>query len=649
MKQGRATALKRVKNNSNMKKSKLSRRITWRVIGIMSFFNVLIIAAIIAFVFIFSLGNSSVRGLYVTDGIAGNIETMSHVAKTAVFNNRVEVEDNLDSPEKVFNALERIMKVNKRLSGCFAAFEPEYFKGQGRWFEAYAYYADSTHIEHRQIGSPQHDYFNGAWYQQGLSLEKNEDGYLTDLYYDDTVNSGMFCSYVIPIFDRQGHKVGVYGVDLSLNWLDVAINEAMENVKKEFLVNDETMGNDDEIYFSIQIIDSKGNRITGSDSLDISILKGEQEEVDSELDMKDLKGTPYYINTRQLGSTGWTLVVFQHRELVFMWGMVLALVIIFCMGIGAVVIFFFTTRSIRRATKPLGFLSESAQEVAKGNFDTPLPTFKHNDEVAKLRDSFGTMQQSLKQYVEEIKESTAAKATMMSELNVAHSIQMSMLPKTFPAFPTRKDIELYASLTPAKAVGGDLYDFFIHDEKLFFCIGDVSGKGVPASLVMAVSRTLFRNIAAHTDQPSHIVDTMNMNICEGNDECMFVTLFVGVLDLPTGRLRYCNAGHDAPYLQGKLLPCDSNLPVGVASDLTFSEQETMLTSGMTLFLYTDGLTEAMNANQELFGEERIDKVITAFNGSPQELIETMTAAVHQFVGETEQSDDLTMLAFKYKY
>ena len=631
-----------------MKKSKLSRRITWRVIGIISFFNVLIIGAILTFVFQISLGTSSTRGDYVTDGIVGNLETMLHVAKTVTFNNRAEIGDNLDSPEHVFDALERIMKVNKRLAGCFVAFEPDYFEGQGRWFEAYTYYADSMHIEHQQIGSAKHDYFNGAWYQQALSLDRYDDGYLSDLYYDDTVNSDMFCSYVVPVFDPQGRKVGVYGVDLSLEWLDDAIEEAMGSVKKEFLGDPKGSNQSDgEIYFSIQILDSKGNRIAGSDSLDINILKGEQKVVNDLLEMKDLKGTPYYINSERLGSTGWTLVVLQHRELVFWWGVLFAAVIVSFMLIGCLAIFFFTSRSIRRATKPLGFLSESTYEVAKGNFDAPLPTFKHDDEVAQLRHSFGTMQQSLKQYVEELKVSTAAKASMESELNVAHGIQMSMLPKTFPAFPNRKDIELYASLTPAKAVGGDLYDFFIHDEKLFFCIGDVSGKGVPASLVMAVSRTLFRNIAAHTDKPSHIVETMNMNICEGNDNCMFVTLFVGVLDLQTGLLRYCNAGHETPYLQDKLLPCDSNLPVGVTSDCKYADQEMDMLPGTTLFLYTDGLTEAKNARGGQFEKERTSDVITSFSGSAQELIETMADAVHRFVGDTEQSDDLTMLAFKW--
>ncbi|MBR2239745.1 MAG: SpoIIE family protein phosphatase [Prevotella sp.] len=680
-----------------MKKGKLSRRITWRVIGIMSFFNVLIIGAILALIYEVSLGTSSTRGDYVTDGIVGNLETMLHVAKSITFNNRAEVEASLDSPDHVFDALENILQVNKQLIGCFVAFEPDYFKdykgqnsmvngqrsmvngqrsmvngqrsmdnGQwsmsdGPWFEAYAYYADSTHIERRQIGSAQHDYFNGAWYQQAISLDRNDGGYLSDLYYDDSVNSGIYCSYAVPVFNSQGSKVGVYGVDLSLKGLGVAIEETMRSVKKEFLSDSrENNEADGKIYFSIQILDSKGNRITGTDSLDVNILKGEQKVLNDELEMKDLKGTPYYIHSKQLGKTGWTLVVLQHRELVFWWGLLFAAVIVFFMCIGCLAIFFFTTRSIRRATKPLGFLTESAQEVAKGNFNAPLPTFQHDDEVARLRDSFGTMQQSLKQYMEELKASTAAKASIESELNVAHSIQMSMIPKTFPAFPNRKDIELYASLTPAKAVGGDLYDFFILPQsssspegekqeggKLFFCIGDVSGKGVPASLVMAVSRTLFRNISAHTDKPSHIVETMNANICEGNDECMFVTLFVGVLDLQTGHLRYCNAGHDAPYFQTELLPCASNIPIGLSPDLKYSEQEIVMAPGTTLFLYTDGLTEAMNARREQFGKQRINDVIASFSGSPQQLIETMIDAVHQFVGDTVQSDDLTMLAFKY--
>lgn len=630
-----------------MSKNKLSRRITWRVIGIMVFFNVLIIAAILFFVRDVSLLLGSSRCQYVSEGIGGKIESMLEAVEGVTKNSRAELEENMDSPEKIFDALEHEIRINQLAVGYFAAFEPDYFKNQGRWFEAYVYHADSTQYARKQIGSPNHDYFNSIWYKKGISLDKGEIGFLSDPYFDDSVVSGTYSSFVVPIFDRQNRKVGVFGVDLNISWLDYTLRFDMDNVKKEFLEDKALIGPGGEILFSIQIIDSKGNRITGTDSLDLNILKSEQINVFNGFGTKDLKGTPYYVQSKQIANTGWSIVVFQHYFLMFTWGLYLAIVIAICMCVGGLVIFFFMRLSIHRAIKPLGYLSDSAQQVAKGNFDTMLPSFTSKDEITQLRDSFDTMQNSLKGYVEQLKETTASKATIESELNVAHNIQMSMLPKSFPPYPNRNDIELYGSLTPAKAVGGDLYDFFINDEKLFFCIGDVSGKGVPASLVMAVSRTLFRNVSAHTVEPSHIVKTMNTAISEGNDNNMFVTLFVGILDLKTGRLRYCNAGHDAPYINKSLLPCEPNLPVGVLPGMSFCEQETMMETGSTIFLYTDGLTEAMNAKRELFGEQRITDIISAFTGSTQELIETMAAAVHEFVGDTEQSDDLTMLAIRY--
>ena len=419
-----------------MKKSSLSRRITWRVIGIILFFNVLIIGAITWSVLRVSFLNSSMRGQYVVDGIEGKLESTLWAVHIAAANSRDAIGRNLESPEQVFDVLEREIRVNKFMD-CFAAFEPNYFEGQGRWFEAYVYHVDSTRLERRQIGSPSHDYFNGPWYQKGLSTDKDSLGYLTAPYFDNSVDSSMYCSYVVPIFDREGRKVGVFGMDLDYLWLNEVIDKVGKMVKREFLDDDESLqDHDGNIYFSVQIvinfsvqfIDSKGNRVLGSDSLDINILKAEQEQVFSNLGMRDLKGTPYYVNYKPIPYTDWTVAVIQHRDLVFTWGIILALFVVICMSIGSIVIFFFTSRGIRHATEPLKYLSESTQEVAKGNFDAPLPTFRHNDEVAQLRDSFGTMQQSLKQYVEELKVSTAAKAAMMSELNVAHTIQMSMIP-----------------------------------------------------------------------------------------------------------------------------------------------------------------------------------------------------------------------------
>ena len=631
-----------------MKRSKLSRFITWRVIGIMVFFNVLIFGAVFYFDLMASRLAGELRSKHVISAIEGRLNTIVQVVKITSKNNLDAVEANLQSPEAVFQTLEKELKLNPHLEGCFAAFEPNYFPEYGRWFEAYAYFADSTHIDTRQIGSQQHDYFNGVWYRKGLELESAEDGYLTDPYFDDVVEGQMYCSYVRPIRDAQGRKVGVYGIDLNFNWVytSVALSERLVKDFEEIVDNQGDLGAANEFF--ILMLDSKGQKIAGTKELDEETVQTIIKEDNIEYRPMKANGSTYYITTDHLTPTGCILVVAQQRDFVFLSGYILGAILIIFMTIGTLVIFFFTSHSIRHAIQPLEFLSDSAHKVAQGDFSTPLPVFKHNDEVAHLRNSFETMQQSLAQYVEELKATTAAKALMQSELNVARNIQMSMLPKTFPAFPDRKDLDLYATLTPAKAVGGDLYDFFIRDEKLFFCIGDVSGKGVPASLVMAVSRTLFRNIAASTSEPHRIVEMMNVNICEGNENCMFVTLFVGVLDLKTGRILFCNAGHDAPFVEGTQIDCKSNLPIGVIPDLNYSDQEIEMAPGSILFLYTDGLTEAEDANHKLFGKERVAAVVSTFDGTPRQLIETVTDAVLQFVGETEQHDDLTLFALKYK-
>jgi len=614
----------------------------------MVFFNVLIFGAVFYFDLVASRLAGELRSKHVISAIEGRLNTIVQVVKITSKNNLDAVEANLQSPEAVFQTLEKELKLNPHLEGCFAAFEPNYFPEYGRWFEAYAYFADSTHIDTRQIGSQQHDYFNGVWYRKGLELESAEDGYLTDPYFDDVVEGQMYCSYVRPIRDAQGRKVGVYGIDLNFNWVytSVALSERLVKDFEEIVDNQGDLGAANEFF--ILMLDSKGQKIAGTKELDEETVQTIIKEDDIEYRPMKANGSTYYITTDHLTPTGCILVVAQQRDFVFLSGYILGAILIIFMTIGTLVIFFFTSHSIRHAIQPLEFLSDSAHKVAQGDFSTPLPVFKHNDEVAHLRNSFETMQQSLAQYVEELKATTAAKALMQSELNVARNIQMSMLPKTFPAFPDRKDLDLYATLTPAKAVGGDLYDFFIRDEKLFFCIGDVSGKGVPASLVMAVSRTLFRNIAASTSEPHRIVEMMNVNICEGNENCMFVTLFVGVLDLKTGRILFCNAGHDAPFVEGTQIDCKSNLPIGVIPDLNYSDQEIGMAPGSILFLYTDGLTEAEDANHKLFGKERVAAVVSTFDGTPRQLIETVTDAVLQFVGETEQHDDLTLFALKYK-
>ena len=240
-----------------------------------------------------------------------------------------------------------------------------------------------------------------------------------------------------------------------------------------------------------------------------------------------------------------------------------------------------------------------------------------------------------------------------SELSIARNIQTAMLPTRFPPFPDVPGLSAYGKVIPAKEVGGDLIDFYIRDHRLFFCIGDVSGKGVPAALIMAVTRSLFRSTTSYMDSAAQIVTQMNDSLSRDNDQNMFVTLLLGILDLNTGELQYCNAGHDMPVIvEGKQsdvasLACMPNLPLGVLAGFDYTEQHARLAVGDTLFLYTDGLTEAENSGHEQFGRERMEAQLrTAAQRQPAEMVGDMENAVSDFVGNAEQSDDLTMFAIR---
>ena len=326
--------------------------------------------------------------------------------------------------------------------------------------------------------------------------------------------------------------------------------------------------------------------------------------------------------------------------------------ILILMGIGLLITSLISDLSTRRAARPLKYLTTSAEEIAKGNFNTPLPEIKQNDEIRLLRDSFEDMQHSLSSYIDKLTTATAQRATLENELNIACKIQMAMLPKTFPPFPERNDIDIYGELKPAKAVGGDMFDFVLRDEQLFFCIGDVSGKGIPAALWMAMIIAVFRTQIANERQPEKIVSTLNDALAARNELMMFATFFIGVLDLKTGVLTYCNAGHEAPLLLGgdkpRFLDIESNIPLGVMAEWKYKVQQKTLAQNTTLFLYTDGLTEAENKDQAQFGRDNMMAILSTPQTSSETLISTVTNAVQDFVGDAEQSDDLTLLAIRYQ-
>jgi len=317
---------------------------------------------------------------------------------------------------------------------------------------------------------------------------------------------------------------------------------------------------------------------------------------------------------------------------------------------------------VNRVSQPLNHLIAHVKRLATHDFSTPVTnqagivqlSQNSKDEIGELATSFLSMEGALQQTIENLKATTAAKERIESELQIARDIQMSLLPRIFPPFPKRSEFDLYATIEPARQVGGDFYDFFlIDDERLCFTIGDVSGKGVPASLFMAITKMLWRVVANKHARPDKALADLNKELCRDNESVMFVTVFYGILHFLTGELEYSNGGHNLPFFlshNGKtqLLENTGGMALGVMEEVTFKTKTITLQAGEGLFLYTDGVTEAMDRAGNLFTEPRLQDCLRGVNGgSPTEVIRNALEAVKQFTAGAEQSDDITTLAIRY--
>ena len=636
-----------------------AKRLTWRIMLRMTI--IMIIPVLLLFWLTYGIVKIGAFSICerVLKGEKEEVRRITSDLYMAATNTAPFIEEDLDKPDRMYDIMNRMLKLNPYMRSCGIYFVEGYYPQKGRLFAPYASRRDSTIINESQEACDQgNDYVKAEWFKEAIS---SKEGYWAKPFLDNDSAQSPLVSYLLPIRDARQRTVAVLGVDLSLSWL----NEKMQPTRALNWKNSEEWNPEYQLYFFMT--DSTGTILVHPDTKRLVVENmqpyinddnknwGYLSVADSREEEKVVEGVKTLLCRQVVKYTDWDICLVMPLFFIDVVGYAIAGIAIMFILLGLLVVYFFGRRSIKKQVRPLKQLATTADEVAKGNFKTVLPELKSRDEIHMLRDSFAQMQQSLTQYVEDLRATTAQKASMESELKVAHDIQMSMLPKTFPPYPERNDLDIFGSLTPAKGVGGDLFDFYIRDEQLFFCIGDVSGKGIPASLYMAVTRSLFRNISQHVSKPEQIINALNQAQSEGNDTNMFVTLFVGVLDLKTGRLCYCNAGHDSPLLLGSkvtILPCECNLPIGVITDFTFEQQEITLKRPTTIFLFTDGLNEAENIDHAQFGDERIEKIAESMVADgllePIQVIRHMTDAVHTFVGIAEQSDDLTMLAIEIK-
>ena len=310
----------------------------------------------------------------------------------------------------------------------------------------------------------------------------------------------------------------------------------------------------------------------------------------------------------------------------------------------------------KRIVRPLNTITRRVRHLGGGDLLFSMEKeYRTGDEIEVLAESFSMLSEKTLRYIDEVERVTAEKERIGAELSLATRIQADMLPNIFPSFPERTEFDIYASMDPAREVGGDFYDFFLVDEDhLCVVIADVSGKGVPAALFMMASKIVLKNHAMLGKSPAEILTDTNAAICDNNREEMFVTVWLGILELSTGILTAANAGHEYPAIRrpdgGYALYKDKHgFVIGGIDGVKYKEYRLTLEPGASLFVYTDGVPEAANAQQELFGTERM---LSALNltpeAAPADALKNVRASVDHFVKDAEQFDDLTMLCLEYK-
>ena len=526
------------------------------------------------------------------------------------------------------------------------------------------------------------DYSTRPWYQKAM---KEKELTFTDMFVD-AHGRGVAIGCAAPYFDANGEIAGVVGEGRMLDEITKIVNESkIGETGFSFVLNNET----GQVLFSPKTegdfaIDYDGNLLNDPglfDSEDKTLAETARKMAAREtgISLVNIDGKSCYLAYAPIEGPNWSFgTVLEESEVttpatlskeqieentynfveVLNYSVKLIIIAIIIAFIIIVALVPFAGQKIAdKLTKPILNLSDGVREIASGNFDKKLEIHTGN-EIEHLADTFNAMTDELKRYMANLTKVTADKEKIATELNVATNIQLSMLPRDFNF--DREDFEIFATMNAAKAVGGDFYDFYLLDENhLMITIADVSGKGVPAALFMSRSKTILKNFATMMTNPDDLASVMSLSnnqLCQGNDEMMFVTVFMGMLDLQSGKFIFVNGGHNPPMVYHKTedkfeyLKVEENIVLGMMDDMDFEQQEIQLESGDMLYLYTDGVTEAMDIDNKQYGEERLSECLNNVNkkATLSEILQNVRDDLSKHVGEAEQSDDITMLAVRLK-
>lgn len=561
------------------------------------------------------------------------------------------VELNIDRPDSLLAITKNMVNTDTLLVGASVALDPDVANAYGDSLNmGYVWREADGRLHAKRLGGSDYRYTQMEWYRSAM---QSRYGTWSEPYFDRGGGNLLMTTFSYPLHDKAGKVCGVFTADMALG----DIVSAIEKLKPI----------DDSYGF---IIGKEGDFLAHPDST--MIMASDIYEWSDSLDCDGLADIGKAMTGREKGArrlevnghdilavyapishTDWSVcTLISYKAITSELGSVTVFAAII-LAIGLVMMILAIRATLIYAMRPMERITAAANQIAAGNFDARLPELPANDGLGRLNHAFVVMQSSLRRQMQMIEQNTRARAIMDGELSAAAKIQTGLLPGPFPQLSGPADVALHATLLPAKEVGGDFYDYFVKDDRLYFAIGDVSGKGIPAALFMAVTRTLFRMIAAGADSPAVIAESLNEALLKNNGTDTFVTMFIGIMEIPTALIHYCDAGHNPPLIisragSGFLDIKDKNMPVGVWEDFHYKENSLRLNPGESLLLYTDGVTEAENQAHEQFGERRMADVTGhCEKPEPKEIIERIESAVKDFCDGAEQSDDLTMLCIRW--
>jgi len=589
-----------------------------------------------------------------TDAAANRIQDTLHAVEeqTRTLASAVEA---LDPDEAgMERLLRRFVPDNPDVWGAAIAFEPGAAPGHpsGRHALYFHRLADAPgELGSADLTSERYRYWEREWYTSPVGSGRPS---WSDPYLDVGGGDVAMVTYSMPIRDGDAIR-GVVTADLRLRWLDQRVSEVQLGrsgfgviVSRDRRVIAASGGTREDADVDRRVLDS----LTPENRARLEPIVSRMVSGGSGFAPVDVDGIRYRLTYRPIGHAGWSLAtLYPEAELLEEVGSlrtVQAVLSLGGLGILALVIVVLS----RRLTQPLQALAASVGQIATGDLDAPLPPVRARDEVGVLTGAFHRMRDSLKTYIRDLQETTAAKERLEGELKVARRIQSDMLPRG-TAGGRNEGYELAATLVPARAVGGDLFDHFRHGSRVFFLVGDVSGKGVPAALFMARTKTVFEAVAAREGDPGVILAAANDNLCTENEAGMFVTAICGSLDVETGDLAFSVAGHDPPFLvpaEGAVAPIqvEGGRVLGLIEASEYPVNRLRLEPRDAIVLYTDGISEAQDPAEEFFGARRIGECLTTHRHEEATAITSaLLAAVKAFAGAAPQSDDITLMTLRF--